>query len=232
MARAKAATVLITGASRGLGLEFARQYAADGWRVIATCRAPKQARALATLPGDIKVRPLDVTDATAVRGLARKLKSEAIDVLINNAGIYGPRDAAFGKVDFEAWQEAFRINVMAPMLISEILAEHVARSKKRSIVTITSRMGSIALTDSGGGYIYRSSKAAANMVMKGLAATLEPRGIVVALIHPGWVRTDMGGAGAHLSPEESVSAMRRVIEGLGPKDSGRFFNYDGSELPW
>lgn len=228
----KAPTVLITGASRGLGLEFARQYAADGWHVIATCRAPKQARALATLPGDIKIRPLDVTDAAAVRGLARKLKSEAIDILINNAGIYGPRDATFGKVDFDAWQDAFRINVMAPMLISEVLTDHVARSKKRTMVTITSRMGSIALTDSGGGYIYRSSKAAVNMAMKALAATLEQRGIVVTLIHPGWVRTEMGGAGAHLSPEESVSAMRQVIDRLGPKDTGRFFNYDGSELPW
>jgi len=225
-------TVLVTGSSRGIGLEFVRQYAADGWRVIATCRNPKGAKELAKIEGDVKVRPLDVTDATQVKALARALKSTAIDLLINNAGMYGPRKEVLGKVDTAAWDEVFHVNVMAPLLLSEVLVEQIARSEKKTIVTITSRMGSITLADSGGAYIYRSSKAAVNMVMKGLSMTLKPRGIIVALIHPGWVRTDMGGAGAHIAPQESVAAMRNVIANLKPKHSGCLFNYDGAELPW
>jgi NAD(P)-dependent dehydrogenase (short-subunit alcohol dehydrogenase family) len=137
-----------------------------------------------------------------------------------------------GKVDTAAWDEVFHVNVMAPLLLSEVLVEQVARSEKKTIVTITSRMGSITLADSGGAYVYRSSKAAVNMVMKGLSMTLKPRGIIVALIHPGWVRTDMGGAGAHIAPAESVAAMRNVIASLKPKHSGCLFNYDGTPLPW
>jgi NAD(P)-dependent dehydrogenase (short-subunit alcohol dehydrogenase family) len=225
-------TVLVTGANRGLGLEFVRQYAADGWRVIATCRNPKGAKALRATDGDVKVRPLDVTDWAQVKALARALKTVPIDLLINNAGVYGPRKEVLGKIDVGAWDEVFHVNVMAPFLLSEVLVEQVAKSEKKTIVTVTSRMGSIALNASGGAYIYRSSKAAVNMVMKGLSMTLKPRGIIVALVHPGWVRTDMGGAGADIAPEESVTAMRKVIAGLRPKHSGGFFNYDGAELPW
>lgn len=225
-------TVMITGANRGLGLEFARQYLADGWRVVATCRTPKQAKELVGLKGNIKIRPLDVTDAAQVRALARSLKGTAIDVLINNAGIFGPRKDVFGRVDTEAWDEVFRVNVMAPMLISEVFADHVTRSEKKTIIAITSKMGSIEGTNTGGGYIYRSSKAALNMVMRSLSVTLKPRGITVAMIHPGWVRTDMGGAGAAIDPVESVAAMRKLIAGLKPKASGSFYNYDGTPIPW
>ena len=225
-------TVLITGASRGLGLEFARQYAAEGWRVIATCRQPKAAKALAAIKGDVRIRALDVTDPAQVRALARALKSEAIDLLISNAGIYGPRKETFGQVNTEAWHQVFRTNVMGPIMIAEALADHVARSERKTIVALTSMMGSIAENQSGGSYIYRSSKAALNMVMKGLSLSLKSRKILVVLLHPGWVRTDMGGASAHLGVEESVTSMRRVIGGLKPSDSGRFFNYDGREIPW
>lgn len=230
--RKPGSTALITGASRGLGLEFARQYAADGWRVIATCRQPKAAKALAALKGDVRVRVLDVTDPVQVRSLARALKSEAIDLLVNNAGIFGPRREVFGRVDTNAWNEVFRVNVMGPMMVSEAFADHVARSERKTIVALTSMMGSVAQNESGGAYIYRSSKAALNMVMKGLSLTLKPRKISVVMMHPGWVRTDMGGASAHLGVEESVTALRRVIAGLKPADSGRFFNYDGNEIPW
>ena len=225
-------TVLITGANRGLGLEFARQYAAEGWRVIATCRQPKAAKALAAIKGDVRIRALDVTDPAQVRSLARALKSEAIDLLISNAGIYGPRKETFGRVDTEAWHRVFHTNVMGPMMIAEALADHVARGERKTVVALTSLMGSIAENQSGGSYIYRSSKAALNMVMKGLSLTLKPRKISVVMLHPGWVRTDMGGASAHLGAEESVTAMRRVIGGLKFSDSGRFFNYDGREIPW
>ncbi len=233
MARRKhGPTVLITGANRGLGLEFTRQFAAEGWHVIATCRQPNAAKALAAIKGDVRVRALDTTDSVQVGALARALKSETIDLLINNAGIYGPRKVAFGRVNQEAWRDVFQVNVMGPMMVSEALADHVARSTGKTIVTLTSMMGSIALNESGGSYIYRSSKSALNMVMKGLSVSLKPRGITVVLIHPGWVRTDMGGASAHLSTEESVTAMRRIIAGLKPDDNGRFFNYDGKEIPW
>lgn len=225
-------TVLITGASRGLGLEFVRQYAADGWRVIATCRQPKLAKGLLAIKGDVRVRTLDVTDPAQVRALARALKSESIDLLISNAGIYGPRKETFGQVDMEAWRRAFETNVMGPMMIAEAFADHVARSERKTIVALTSMMGSIAENRSGGSYIYRSSKAALNMVMKGLTYTLKPRKISVVMLHPGWVRTDMGGASAHLGVDESVTAMRRLIAGLKPTDSGRFYNYDGREFPW
>jgi NAD(P)-dependent dehydrogenase (short-subunit alcohol dehydrogenase family) len=225
-------TVLVTGANRGLGLEFARQYAADGWRVIATCRNPKSAKALREIEGDVKVRPLNVTDWAQVKATARALKATPIDLLINNAGVYGPRKEVLGKIDVNAWDEVFHVNVMAPLLLSEVLVEQVAKSEKKTIVTITSGMGSITLNASGGAYMYRSSKAAVNMVMKGLSITLKPRGIIVALIHPGWVRTDMGGAGADSAPEESVIAMRKVIAGLKPKHSGSFLKYDGTEFPW
>ena len=233
MARRKhGPTVLITGANRGLGLEFARQFAADGWHVIATCRQPNAAKALMAIKGDMRVRALDTTDPAQVGALARALKSEAIDLLINNAGIYGPRKVAFGRVDKDSWREVLEVNVMGPLMVSEALADHVARSTRKTVVTLTSMMGSIALNESGGSYIYRSSKAALNMVMKGLSVSLKPRGITVALIHPGWVRTDMGGASAQLSAEESVTAMRRIIDNLKPDDNGGFFNYDGKEIPW
>lgn len=225
-------TVLITGANRGLGLEFARQYAADGWRVIATCRNPAGARELADLGGAVDVHALDVTDHGRIQALAKTLKRDAIDVLINGAGIYGPRPAPLGGVNYAAWGEVFRVNAMAPLTVSEGFDDHVARSDLKRIVTITSRMGSIADNDSGGSYIYRSSKAAVNAVMKSLSVDLRPRGITVVVIHPGWVKTDMGGPSALIDPEESVSAMRKVIAGLTMEDSGRFFNYDGPGIPW
>ncbi len=225
-------TVLITGANRGLGLEFARQYAADGWRVIATCREPASARDLAGLDGAVDVHALDVTDHARIQALAKTLKRDAIDVLLNGAGVYGPRPAPLGGVDYAAWSEVLRVNAMAPLKVSESFVDHVARGDLKRIVTITSRMGSIADNDSGGSYIYRSSKAALNAVMKSLSVDLRPRGITVVVIHPGWVKTDMGGPSALIEPGQSISAMRTVIAGLTPEDTGRFFNYDGPEIPW
>ena len=234
MARRKKSgpAVLVTGASRGLGLEFSRQYAAQGWRVIATCRQPRAAKALTALKGDVRVRALDVNDQTQIRALARALKSEAIDLLINNAGIFGPRKETFGKVDTESWHQVFHTNVMAPMMIAEAFADHLARGERKTIIALTSMMGSVAQNESGGAYIYRSSKAALNMVMKGLSLSLKPRKISVVMLHPGWVRTDMGGAGADLGIDESVAAMRNVIANLKPTDSGSFFNYNGKRIPW
>lgn len=222
----------ITGANRGLGLEFARQYAADGWRVIATCRNPELASSLAALGGEVDVYPLDVSDFARVEALARKLDGVPIDVLINNAGIYGPRVVPYDFVDYGAWTEALRINAMAPLKVSATFSRNVARSQRRMIVTISSTMGSIADNTSGGSYIYRSSKAALNAVMKSLSLDLRGKEIAVVVLNPGWVRTDMGGSSAPLDANESVRAMRDLIDRLSLRDSGRFFDYRGNEIPW
>lgn len=225
-------TVMITGASRGLGLEFARQYAKDAWRVIATCRDPAAAADLKAVEGSLHIHALDVTDHKAIRALALALEGRAVDVLINNAGVYGPREVPFGDMDYGAWADVLGVNTLAPYAVTECFAGHVAASDLKIVVSITSRMGSIASIDKGGAYIYRSSKAALNAVMKGLSHELKSMGITVAVLHPGWVKTDMGGPDASIDAPVSVSGLRRVIAGLKPGDSGKFFNYDGDEIPW
>ena len=225
-------TVLITGASRGLGLEFTRQYAADGWRVFAACRDPAGARDLAAVEGDVSAETLDVDDGPQVAALAKKLSGQPIDVLINNAGIYGPQDLTRDNIDYDAWGRVFRTNAMSPLAVSAAFAANVAQGGQKKIITLSSRMGSIAENDSGGEFIYRSSKAAVNAVMKSLAGDLKAEGITVAVLHPGWVRTDMGGPEAAIEASESVTGMRAVIAGLKESDSGRFFNYEGTKIPW
>ncbi|UCH73397.1 MAG: SDR family oxidoreductase [Rhodospirillales bacterium] len=219
-------TVLITGASRGIGREFARQYEAGGWRVIATCRDP----AAYDLEGE--VFRLDVTDPSGIAALRRELDGEGIDLLINNAGIHGPRDSHLGAIDYGAWEEVLATNVLGPIRVAEIFAELVERSNLKKMVFISSRMGSIGENTSGGSYIYRSSKAGLNMAVASLAIDLYGRGIVCLLFHPGWVRTDMGGASAPIDAATSVAGMRAVIDRARGADNGRFFNYDGKELPW
>lgn len=225
-------SVLITGANRGLGLEFTRQYAADGWRVFAACRDPAGARDLAAVEGDVSAETLDVDDGPQVAALANKLSGQPIDVLINNAGIYGPKDVTRDTVVYDAWGQVFRTNTMSPLAVSAAFAANVAQGGQKKIITLSSIMGSIAENDSSGDFIYRSSKAAVNAVMKSLAGDLKSEGITVAVLHPGWVRTDMGGPDASIEAPESVTGMRAVIAGLKESDSGRFLNYDGTEIPW
>lgn len=230
-------TTLITGANRGIGLEFCRQYAADGWRVLACSRLPERSDALNRLasqyPELIKVHALDVADHVEIERLAQVLADESIDLLINNAGIYPDSDkSGFGHTDYAEWVQAFRINTMAPLKMAEEFATQIARSRQKAIITITSKMGSIADNGSGGTYLYRSSKAAVNMVVKSLAIDLKPLGITAVVFHPGWVKTDMGGPNALISAEQSVSGMRQVIGRLTMAESGRFFGYDGQDIPW
>jgi NAD(P)-dependent dehydrogenase (short-subunit alcohol dehydrogenase family) len=229
-------TVLITGANRGLGFEFARQYAADGWRVVATCRNPSGANQLQRLAQEtsdmLTVAALDVTDAKSVQNAAAQLNNVDIDVLINNAGIAGPSGQSTGKVDYDAWAQVLDVNTMGPLRLIESFANHIARSDRRLVVAITSGMGSLADNTSGGSIAYRTSKAALNMVMRSAAIDLAPRSISCVLVNPGWVKTDMGGQAARLTPQESVTALRELIETLGPKQSGKFYNYDGREYLW
>jgi NAD(P)-dependent dehydrogenase (short-subunit alcohol dehydrogenase family) len=224
-------TVLITGANRGIGLTFARSYAADGWRVHACCRAPERAGDLKGLAGDIEIHRCDVTDKTQVASLARALDYEPIDLLINNAGVIGNR-RGLGEIDYETWIEVLKVNTLAPLRVAEHFLPHLGSGQQKKIVTISSRMGSIVENTSGGHYLYRSSKAALNMVMKSLAVDVADKGLTVVVMHPGWVRTDMGGPDALIDTEESVAGMRRVIDGLTPADNGKFYNYDGQEFGW
>ena len=228
-------SVLITGANRGLGFEFASQYAADGWRVFAACRDPAAASELQRLAQNknmLSIVALDVTDGESVRVAARQHKDVAIDVLINSAGIAGASGQTTGNVDYDSWAHVLEVNTMGPLRVLESFIEHIARSERRLVVTITSGMGSLADNTTGGFIPYRSSKAAVNMVMRSAAIDLAPRRINCVLVNPGWVRTDMGGPKAPLLPHESVTAMRRLINTLGPKQSGKFYNYDGREYPW
>ena len=221
-------TVLITGAARGLGLDFTRQYAAKGWKVHACARKPE---GLQLLKGDIHRHKLEVTDYKAVSALAAELKGEAIDVLICNAGIAGREATVLGSIDPDTWRQTFEVNALAPLKMAEAFVEHVARSQDRKLIAISSRLGSIAMADNGR-YAYRASKTALNMEWKGLSIDLRGRGVICTVLHPGWVQTDMGGGSAPLTTDQSVPAMIKVIDGLSPKDNGRFINYDGSEIPW
>jgi NAD(P)-dependent dehydrogenase (short-subunit alcohol dehydrogenase family) len=224
-------TVLITGAGRGLGLEFARQYLADGWRVHACCREPARAAALKAFEGDVIRHALDMRDQKAIAALGDALGDEAIDVLINNAGIYGPRGQSFAAIPDKEWLDVFHVNSIAPLRVADALADNVAKSKLKRMVFITSQMGSIARIN-GGAHPYRMSKAALNAGVRTLSLELEGRGIVSVVLHPGWVRTDMGGAGAPLEPKVSIEGMRAVIARLKPSDNGRFYGYGGDEIPW
>jgi NAD(P)-dependent dehydrogenase (short-subunit alcohol dehydrogenase family) len=227
------ATVLITGANRGLGLEFCKQYAADGWRVLACCRRPDTAASLLADYPQVSVRSLDVSDFKQIDNLALELRDTPIDVLINNAGIYGDSlGHAFGHLDYDAWARTFKINTQAPVKMAEAFLPNLKRGEKKLLVSITSQMGSIADNGSGGSILYRTSKAALNAAMKSLAIDLEEQSIGVILLHPGWVKTDMGGEHALIGPSASIAGLRRVIESFTLPQTGSFLKYDGSLLPW
>ncbi len=216
-------TILITGAGRGLGRELARQYTDEGWRVIGTVREPAAHLAEAI--------QLDVTDLTQVEALRGRLQGVPIDVLFCNAGIVGKRGNRFGAFDFPDWERILRVNLLGAAALIEALVENVAASERKTVCVMSSRLGSISETR-GATLPYSTSKAALNLLARGLAATLAPRGIRVVALSPGWVKTDMGGDSAPLTPEASVRGLRKVIAGLRPEDSGRFLAHDGSAIPW
>ena len=228
-------TILITGANRGIGFELTRQFAADGWQVLACCRDPGSAdalRALAESSSGIEIHALDVTDYEQMQALSASLAGRAIDVLVSNAGIYGPRGANFGAVSPAEWREVFEVNTIAPMMLVQAFVEQVGASERRLIAVVSSKMGSIDDNGSGGSYIYRSSKTAVNQVVKSLSIDLADRGISVITLHPGWVQTDMGGANAETTVADSAAGLKRIIESSGPAQSGQFIEYDGASIPW
>lgn len=229
-------TLLITGANKGIGLEFVKQYLEKGWNVISTCRNPEEAYELKALKEKycpfLEVMPLDVSDLKSIEELSRRLKDVPIDLLISNAGSHGSRNNSFGDIDYENWIETFIVNAVAGMKISESFIDQVSCSQIRKIVFLTSKMGSIADNGSGGSYIYRSTKSALNAIVKSLSIDLKNRGISVILFHPGWVLTDMGGPNALITPSESVNGMIHVIDSIKLDSRDVFFDYRGNVVPW
>ena len=228
-------TILITGSNRGIGVELTKHYAGEGWRVIATCRDPagaKQLSKVAETSDQVTVYMLDVTDQSSVDALSRSLGDTPIDLLFNNAGTLGDRAGqGFGTIDYDAWRWELEVNLLAPVRVVEAFVDNVAASDGKQIAVISSKLGSLAEA-SGGLYAYRTSKAAVNMAVSAMASDLASRGIMVSSFHPGWVRTDMGGLAAPVSPKKSATGMAKVLAGLGKDDSGRFLQYDGVELAW
>jgi NAD(P)-dependent dehydrogenase (short-subunit alcohol dehydrogenase family) len=228
-------SIFITGTNRGLGLEWARQYAREGWRVFATCRHPAEASALKSLAEQfptLSLHRLDVTRSEDIRAIAGEMEGQPIDILMGNAGVYLEKGTPeFGCLQYEDWMRTFRINTLGVVRVVEALVENVARSQKRLVVAISSHMGSIADIQSPGSYYYRSSKAALNAAMQGLSIELKARQIGVLILHPGGVKTRMGPQGG-ISAEESVRGMRRIIDRFTLAETGKFMRYDGVELPW
>ncbi|MCV6590399.1 MAG: SDR family oxidoreductase [Marinobacterium sp.] len=227
--------VLITGSSRGLGLELTRQYAEAGWYVHACARRLSKAvklKALAQLHENISLHELDITSDRQIRALAGCLQGQAIDLLINNAGVYGPKGLAMDEIDRETWLNVLNVNTVSPLLVSLALLPNLRAGQLKKLVIISSKMGSQADNSSGGSYIYRSGKSAVNAVGKSLSVDLQPDGIAVAVLHPGWVQTDMGGPAALIKADKSVTGMCKVIDQLTLENSGRFVAFDGVELPW
>ncbi len=227
-------TILITGANRGLGLEFARQYCREGAHVIATIRQRHDMAELAGLAKEhnIDIHCLDLQDKQQITSFTEQLSGKAIDIFINNAGYYGPKGLKLGEIDEQEWQRVFYINSIAPLLLAQALTSNIKLGSDKKMIFISSKMASISDNQSGGSYLYRSSKVALNSVVKSLAIDLNVDDIKTLSIHPGWVKTRMGGPNALISSAESVEKMRKVIANLTNAQSGQFINFDGSAIPW
>ena len=229
-------TILITGANRGIGLEHTRQFADQGMHVFAATRSPAATDDLSVLaagyPGQITILDYDAGKPDAPACLKNAIGNTPIDLLLANAGSMGGKNQSFGSVDIEDVLNLVRINSLAPLKLVEALADNIANSDRKLIAFQSSLMGSIGDNSSGGYYAYRVSKAALNMIAKGVSNDLRPRGIIAVTMHPGWVKTRMGGHNAPVTVEQSVAAQQRLLVSLTPKDSGHFFNFDAKELPW
>lgn len=228
-------SILITGCSRGIGLEMARQALSRNWRVFACCRHPQNANELKTLEessqGLLSIHRLDISDLTQIQALSFVI-NDKIDILVNNAARYGSMNHQFGNVDATDWLETLKVNAIAPLKMAEAFIHNIERGDGKLIVNISSKMGSITDNTSGGSYIYRSSKTALNAVIKSMSLDLRNKGISCVALHPGWVKTEMGGPNAQISVQESVEKMLAIVDKTSLDDSGSFFDIDGSIIPW
>lgn len=228
-------TLLITGANRGIGLELCKQYLNEGWDVHACCRKPKKAKDLNKLTDSndkLIIHELEVTKEKQMSALKKSFKDKPIDILINNAGIYALGASQFGKTDEKVWEDAVAVNLIAPMKMMEHFVENVSISDKKIIASMSSKMGSMDDNTSGGAYAYRATKAALNAVMVSAAHDLRHLDITALILHPGWVRTDMGGPNGEISVEESAQKLRKTLAECKLTDSGKFYDIDGTIIPW
>ena len=229
-------TILITGTNRGIGLEFVKQYLGEGCQVIACCRNPGKAEELQSLkgayPDTLDIYRLDISNFEMIEELSNTLKNIPIDILINNAGVYGGNNNSFQNIDYQDWSSTFKVNCMSALKISECFIENINSGSERKMIFLSSQMGSIDDNGSGGCYIYRSTKASLNAVVKSLSVDLRYRNISTLILHPGWVLTDMGGPNAQITAEVSVAGMRKVIKDLSMKNSGSFLDYEGLPILW
>ena len=228
--------IMVTGASRGIGLEMVRYGIEQNWRIFACCRHPQQAESLLSSAklanGRVSVHVADMEELATVQALAYELRNEPIDILINNAGIYGSSKNRFGQVDVQSWHNTFQVNSIAPLKVAEALIEQVKMGDKKIIACMSSKMGSMEDNSSGGSYIYRSSKAALNAVVKSMSIDLKEDGIKCVALHPGWVKTNLGGPNAEISTRECVTNLFDILLNLNEEDSGRFIDMDGTTIPW
>ena len=228
-------TLLLTGANRGIGLQLTEQFAAAGWNLLACCRNPDGAtdlQALSERYPQIEVFALDVTSYAQMATLSTQLKDRPIDILLSNAGVYGPKGVNFGEVDPAIWREVIEVNTIAPMMLVQTFVEQVAASRQKLVAIISSKVGSIADNSSGGSYLYRTSKTAVNQVAKCLSIDLAGRGISTISLHPGWVQTAMGGPNAEIGVTDSVAGLKLILEAAGPDQNGHFIEYNGEPIPW
>jgi NAD(P)-dependent dehydrogenase (short-subunit alcohol dehydrogenase family) len=223
--------ILVTGANRGIGLEFVRQYAADGYKVTATCRDPSRAWDLRRVAGDVEIATLDITSADEIATLARDLAGVSIDILVGNAAVFGGSRSRFDDIDWDTWRHVFDVNVVGTARVAVELWRNVAQSAERKIVLLSSRAGLPREAKAGASYAYRASKAALNAAGRHLALDLAEHGVIVAILNPGHVRSGIGGRNAPMSPAESVARMRGVIASLTAGHAGRFWHFDGAEIP-
>ena len=229
-------TALITGAGRGIGLALTEALIGRGWTVVASCRRPREAEALARLaaasPDRLRIEALDVADAVSVADLVTVLDGTPIDALVNNAGV-AHRNTPLGSLDYDAWRAVLEVNLLAPVRLTEALIDNIAASDQKKVIAISSSLGSITATR-GDNYFYRTSKAALNMAMRSLARDLAPRGVTVAMLSPGYVDTDFTRdvGGPKIPVRESGEGLARAIEAMTPADSGRFYRYTGEPIDW
>ncbi len=228
-------SILITGTNRGIGLEFVKHYLKNNEKIIATCRNKHSAKDLLELENttsNLSLVELDVSNPNSINEFISKIVGLPIDTFINNAGVFGPRNIEFGNFNAKEWLDVFKVNTIAPLLITQKILKNLRLGKDKKLAFISSKVGSIEDNTGGGMYIYRTSKTALNQVIKSLSIDLKDENFIAVALHPGWVQTDMGGPNALIDTKTSVKGMIEVIDNLTPKNTGKFYNYDGSSIPW